>query len=321
MSATIRLGRRGLTLALASLAVSGPRRARADGPVVLSRFDTSYLTDAPSRSRAFNVELAARCIDGVSLASGKVFSFNGVVGERTAAFGFEQSTVLRDRAVAEGMGGGICQVASTLHAAALLAGLEIVSRAPHSRPSRYIRMGLDATVVYPKVDLQIRNQRDDRVVISARAAKGSLVVSVGAASGGRPHVTLVSEILERTRYVRTLEHDPTARPNVIRIKDHGIPGYRVLCTREVTDAEGVTRRHRRVDVYPPTPALLIAPPGLELPAPRSAADTEPFSAEDEAASAAQGPAPEVRFVDDPTERPVHIQLHPMERVVLDNTRS
>src|SRR4051812_27263178 len=104
-----------------------PSSADAGARVVLARFSTTYANDAEHKSRAFNVELGAEAINGKAIAAGATFSFNDAVGERTAAFGYEKSIVLRDGLIAEGVGGGACQVASTLHAAALLGGLEVVA--------------------------------------------------------------------------------------------------------------------------------------------------------------------------------------------------
>jgi vancomycin resistance protein YoaR len=289
------------------------RRIAASSGTLLARFETSYLESAESRPRAFNVELAVSAIDGVAILPGKTFSFNHVVGERTAAFGFEKATVIRDRMVAEGTGGGTCQVASTMHAAALLAGLDIAERVPHSRPSKYIRMGLDATVAYPRLDLKIHNPRPDRVVVRARAARGSLVVMLEADAPERPSVHLVSEILERTPFPQTVERDSLAAPDVVRVKEHGIPGYRVLRTRDIRRADGVVWRDQRLDVYPPTAQRLVAAPRVDVTA---------LAPPEDDVIAPEEPAPaSPRLLDDPALRPTHIQLHPARQVALDNVAS
>jgi hypothetical protein len=307
------IGRRRLVFGVGAVVLSGAgaRRAGASGPNVLSRFETSYLTGPESHTRAFNVELAAGAIDGVAIQPGRVLSFNAVVGERTAAFGFARATVLRDRMVAEGMGGGTCQVASTLHAAALLAGLSIVDRAPHSRPSRYIRMGLDATVAYPRIDLKITNPRKDRIVARARANKGSLVVWFEADGPDHPRVSLVSEILERVPFARNVERDAAAPAGVVHVKEHGIPGYRVRRTRDVIGEDGIDWRDEHLDVYPPTPELLVAPPSFD---PASL-----LPVEEDLIAPEEPPPARPTLTDDPAERPTHIQLHPAGELRLDNS--
>jgi VanW like protein len=313
-----------VAVALAASVAPRGRDAHAGEPVAtpaparttLGRFTTTYAHDAEHHARAFNVELAAEAIDGRVLAPGTTFSFNDVVGERTAAFGFEKATVLRDRMIAEGTGGGTCQVASTLHAAALLAGLDVVARAPHSRPSGYIRMGLDATVVFGKVDLKLKNPRAASVVIHARAARGTLDVWLDG-EGEKPAVTLTSEIVERMPFERAIERagkgDRPVPPDTVRVKAFGIPGFRVQRTRVVRGADGGARREVHVDAYRPTgEVLLVAPDFDEARLGRKADDDDP-----------DGPAPSparpvVRDEGD-AQKPTPLQLRPSTRVELDNS--
>ena len=268
------------------------RPAVAEAPHVLGHFTTTYAVDAEHKARASNVELAADAIDRKVLPPGATFSFNDAVGERTAAFGFAKATVLRDGMLAEGTGGGTCQVASTLHAAALLAGLEIVSRAPHSRPSAYIRMGLDATVVFGTIDLKIRNPGPEPVTIRVHAGKGSLDVALESAAP-KPAVTLTSEIVERTPFANTYERDRAITDDKLHVHAFGIPGFKVLRTRTVDG-----RRDTRLDTYAPVSAVLRA---------ASAAD---------AGTSTEEPAASV--VDPEAVRPALVQVRPSTLVTLDN---
>ncbi len=294
----------------AAPATAATAATRAVRPT-LARFTTTYAHDAEHHGRAFNVELAAEAIDGKELGPGATLSFNDVVGERTAAFGFEKAVVLRDRMIAEGTGGGTCQVASTLHAAALLAGLEIVARAPHSRPSSYIRMGLDATVVFPKIDLKLRNPRADRVFFHARAARGTLDVWIDG-EGEKPSVTLTSEIVERLPFERSIERagkgDRPVPADTVRVKAFGIPGFRVQRTRVVRTADGATRREVRVDEYGPTREVLVVAPSFD-----EARFGDPAGADD--------PSTIVPIAGDDAGalRPTPLQLRPSTRVELDNS--
>ena len=299
----------GAAVAFAGTTLSRVRWARADAASLpLARFTTTYEHDEAHRGRAFNVELAAHSLDGAILAPGATLSFNSIVGERIQAYGYETSVVLRKHLLAEGVGGGTCQVASTLHAAALLAGLDIVERTPHSRPSGYIRMGLDATVVYGAVDLKVRNPRADRVVIRTHADRGTLTVWLVADGPSRPRVSLTSEIVERLPCGRTVEREAFVPEGEVHVRQHGIPGYRVLRTREVTTEQG-TRRDVRTDSYPCVVEALVVNPSF-----------------DEARLALHGPedTPEGRvqpgiFRDEPDAvRPLPVQLHPADRVQLGN---
>ena len=89
---------------------------------------------------------------------GEIFDFNEVVGPRDEANGYKVAPVIAEGELVDGIGGGTCQISGTLHGAAFFAGLEIVERYPHTRPSSYIKMGLDATVVYPTINFRMKNR-------------------------------------------------------------------------------------------------------------------------------------------------------------------
>lgn len=301
--------------------------------IVLGRYSTSYAHDAEHRSRAFNVELSAQAIDGKVLLPGATFSFNDAVGERTASFGFAKSIVLRDGLIAEGTGGGACQVASTLHAAALLAGLEIVARAPHSRPSAYIRMGLDATVALgggSVIDLKVRNATAAPLTIRARATRGTLDVWMSSgASAVRADVSVTSEIVDRFPIPRTVERDARVPENTIRIKAFGIPGYRVKRRRIVRLADGTELGDVRTDLYPATSDIVVVSPSFDATRirlhPRAArveagarAPAElPVPASDETPPEPES-SPPTLLLDPGVARPALVQLRPSTLVRLDN---
>ena len=296
-------------LAFAGETPSGERGGRA----ALGRFATTYANDAEHKARAFNVELAAEAVDGRTIAPGATFSFNDAVGERTAAFGYAKALVLRDGMIAEGVGGGACQVASTLHAAALLAGLDVVVRVPHSRPSAYIRMGLDATVAFPKIDLKLRNPSDSPAIVRARAGKGTLEVWIDAPGATKLEVSLRTEIVERLPFTRTIERDRSISDDKAHLKAFGIPGYRVRRTRTIQRADGSVRRDVRVDVYPPTNAFLRVAPSFDESRLGVRAGDEDDDADDD-----REPAAIVVDPDAKTSRPVLVQLRPSTVVTLDN---
>ncbi len=247
-------------------AASSEDRSSSD---VLARFSTRFLRDSEHRSRAQNLGIAAAALDGAVIAPGAVFSFNERVGERTARLGYEPSLVYRDAQLTQGPGGGTCQVASTFHAAALLAGLAVVVRTSHSRPSTYIRMGLDATVVFGQVDLKIRNPREEpvtvRAVIVEEREDNRLEVRLEGA-GARPLVTLTSEIEERTPASRTLVRDPAQPDDVVLVRAYGVPGYKVRLDRaDRTESTGdePPRKDERPSEYPETPEVLVVSPTFE----------------------------------------------------------
>lgn len=144
----------------------------------IARYETKYNTS--QKDRTTNVTLAASFINGVVLQPGDIFSFNETVGDRTKARGFKDAVVYNNGSKETGIGGGICQVSSTLFNAALLANLEIVERHNHSLKVGYTPNGRDATVFYGNQDFRFRNNSDYPVQISIYCAKGRLLIAINS---------------------------------------------------------------------------------------------------------------------------------------------
>lgn len=123
-------------------------------------------------NRTRNLELACEAIDGYILKPGAVFSFNDTVGERTAEKGYKAATVYSGMESVQELGGGVCQVASTLYYCTLYADLEVVSRAVHTFSVDYVPMGMDATVYWGSLDYQFRNNTDYPIKINASVHDG-----------------------------------------------------------------------------------------------------------------------------------------------------
>lgn len=128
---------------------------------------TSAITNASSSSknRMSNIKLALETINGTCLEPGETFSFNEVVGKRTAERGYKSATAYSGGKVTEELGGGICQVSTTLFNAAVKADLEINERHPHSLTVSYVDLGKDAAVDWGNKDLRFTNNSSDRVYI------------------------------------------------------------------------------------------------------------------------------------------------------------
>ena len=120
-----------------------------------------------SENRINNIELVANKLNGLVLQPGEEFSYNGYVGERTAAAGFKSADAYVNGQVKPEIGGGICQVSSTLYNAVLSSQLEIVERTCHMFAVGYLPKGLDATVSWPGPDFKFRNSRDYPIRLKA----------------------------------------------------------------------------------------------------------------------------------------------------------
>ena len=126
-------------------------------PDLLSTYSTNY--SASNRNRTTNLILAANKINGTVIMPGETFSYNKVVGARTIAAGYKEAPIYVSGKVVDGLGGGICQITTTLYNAAIYANLEIVERSNHQFVPSYAPASRDATVVYGSIDFQFKNNR------------------------------------------------------------------------------------------------------------------------------------------------------------------
>lgn len=127
-------------------------------PDLLSEFSTKYATS--NKNRTTNLILASKKINGTVLMPGETFSYNKVVGARTISAGYKEAPIYVSGKVVDGLGGGICQITSTLYNAVIYANLEIVQRSNHQFVPSYVTASRDATVVYGAIDFQFKNNRN-----------------------------------------------------------------------------------------------------------------------------------------------------------------
>ena len=139
-------------------------------PDLLSTYSTKYSTR--DKDRTTNLQLAANKINGTVLMPGEIFSYNQVVGERTIAAGYKEAPIYVSGEVVDGLGGGICQITSTLYNAVLYANLGIVSRSNHQFVPSYVTASRDATVVYGAIDFKFKNTRDYPIKITCSVSNG-----------------------------------------------------------------------------------------------------------------------------------------------------
>ena len=139
-------------------------------PDLLSSFSTKYY--ASDRDRTTNLQLAANKINGTVVMPGDNFSYNTVVGERTIAAGYKEAPIYVSGEVVDGLGGGICQITSTLYNAVVYANLEIVERSNHQFVPSYVGASRDATVVYGSIDFKFKNNRDYPIKILCSVNNG-----------------------------------------------------------------------------------------------------------------------------------------------------
>ena len=139
-------------------------------PDLLSEFSTKYA--ASNKNRTTNLILASKKINGTVLMPGETFSYNKVVGARTIAAGYKEAPIYVSGRVEDGIGGGICQITTTLYNAVLYANLDIVERSNHQFVPSYAGPSRDATVVYGAIDFKFKNNRDYPIKITCSVSGG-----------------------------------------------------------------------------------------------------------------------------------------------------
>ena len=237
---------------------------KVDVNVVLSEYSTGFSRAGDQARRGKNIDVAASKLDGLVLAPNELVSFNGIVGERSEDNGFQKSWEIFKGEMVEGVGGGTCQVASTFYAAVFFGGREVTERLPHSRPSAYIPMGLDATVVYPIVDLKVRNPYDFPVVIHAKVTGNQLKMQLlGAKKPAK--VSFVREIVSAFAYPRKVSFESKLRYSKrVVLRQHGIRGYKIKRTRTLVFADGTRKKEENTDLYPATAEIYEVPPDFDV---------------------------------------------------------
>ncbi|MEO7035964.1 MAG: VanW family protein [Polyangiaceae bacterium] len=255
---------------------------------ILGYFETHYDRSARFQARSFNLRLAASKLDGQVLLPGEVFDFNETVGPRDEANGYKVAKVIAEGEIVDGIGGGTCQISGTLHGAAFFAGLDIVERYPHTRPSGYIKMGMDATVVYPTINFRIRNSFSFPIVLHETVKNGTVRAEILGRKRTRT-VTLIRRI-DAALPFEEVERPDKDLPNGLRVlAQRGVPGFKLRRYRIIREGDNAVRE-RWDDTYPPTSQIVRVGAGdLSKDHVKVQDDQHPEYVADELLVATQGP--------------------------------
>ena len=176
-------------------------------PDVLASYRSAHTYD---NNRTTNLKLACEAIDGTVLSPGEVFSFNKVVGERTAEKGYREGIIYADGGEQEmSEGGGICQIVSSVYMCALTSDMQIVERQPHMYPVSYVKPGCDATVYWGAVDFKFKNTNSTPIKINASVSGGYVDISFVGTKEHDYSITMTSQLVETIPYEEVETVDPT----------------------------------------------------------------------------------------------------------------
>lgn len=189
-------------------------------------------------ARTTNLELACEAIDGTILNPGDVFSFNDVVGERTADKGYQAATVFVSGTSKPELGGGVCQVASTIYYACLQADLNIVERLEHMYTVDYVPLGMDATVYWGSVDFKFSNFTEYPLRIDASVYDGYVHIALVGTKTTDTRVELEGRMLSSTQWKDVTEVDETKPADYKEVTVTPYVGYKYYTVKRYVDANG-----------------------------------------------------------------------------------
>lgn len=200
-------------------------------PDRLATFSTNY--QASNTKRTTNLILAANKINGTVLLPGEEFSYNKIVGERTVEAGFKEAATFSGGKVVDGLGGGICQISSTLYDAVIMANLDVTERRNHQFVTSYVGAGKDATVVWGSQDFKFKNTRKYPIRITATVQGGVATIQVwGVKEEVEYDITIETKKTATIKYTTEYVQDaslPAGQQKVVQAGNNGrkVEAYKV----------------------------------------------------------------------------------------------
>lgn len=251
-----------------SLSRSSPQKTTGEiATMAINGLLASYATtfDPGDGDRSYNIKMAGMALDGLFISPGEVFSFNDVVGSRSAEAGYKIAKIIMNNEFVEGPGGGVCQVSSTLYNVVLLANLEILERSNHSLPVYYVPPGRDATVAENYIDFKFKNSTPGFLYLKTFFSPGRIIVKIYGDLQYRQEVTIRTKEVEVVPFKEIYVQDPTLGVGEVRLKRKGIPGSRVVAERVLVE-NGLTRVENLPDsLYRPVDQIITLGPGVQPP--------------------------------------------------------
>ncbi|GAB6157030.1 VanW family protein [Desulfotomaculum varum] len=221
-------------------------RLRINGKI--AEFTTKF--DASNINRTVNIRTAAARINGVMLAPGQEFSFNKIVGERTGKAGYRPAAVIVANKFEEALGGGICQVSTTLYNAILLAGLTPVERHNHSLAIGYVPLGRDAAVAWHQLDFRFKNTLSGHIYLRTVVTSDAITVQVFGDTADKKDIVVRSWVTETIIPDQVIkEYDPALPPGEEVTVAPAYAGFRAKAERIIKEHGTVVKREVLPDSY------------------------------------------------------------------------
>ncbi|WHH57236.1 VanW family protein [Petroclostridium sp. X23] len=202
----------------------------------LASYTTTFNVNQIQRSH--NVILAASKINEVALGPGDIFSYNDIVGVRSEDTGFQNAKVYENGRIVDGIGGGICQISSTLYNAVLYSDLEVLDRLNHSMTVSYVPMGQDATVVYGLIDFKFKNNTAWPIKVMSTLKNGHVTFDIlGTNDHPGRTIEIENQVIQTIPFTTKAIEDPNLEEGKTVIEQKGGNGY-VVDTYKIVKQDG-----------------------------------------------------------------------------------
>lgn len=224
----------------------------------LSSYTSSYVNS--DSNRASNVALGARMLNGTIVMPGETFSFNAVMGDcGLSSRGFKPAAVFKGGKVVQEVGGGICQISSTLYVSVLYANLGIVSRSNHALPVGYVPVSLDATVYYPYLDFKFKNTREYpiKIVATTTSSRKLTIAIYGTEEEKEYDVELTSWVTSSVPSKVQEQQDSSLALGKTKVIQAGSAGYKSVAYKTVKyNGKVISKELLSQDSYGSTPKII-----------------------------------------------------------------
>jgi vancomycin resistance protein YoaR len=224
---------------------------------ILGTYETSF--NSKNNNRANNIKVATNKINNILIDSNESFSFNKLIGKRSIEQGFKEAPIILNGDMKLGMGGGICQVSSTVYNAALYSGLEIVQARNHSIPSGYIQKGRDATVSYGNIDLIFKNKYNSPILIQNRVEDNRIISTIYGSEEDRKEIDIKIDIVKTIPQKIVVKESDKLSEGKTEVSERGRKGYKVNTYRLYKNKDGNIDKEEFINesYYPPKNKIVL----------------------------------------------------------------
>lgn len=240
---------------------------------LVASFTTRF--DLRKTNRAFNIKVAAQALDGIEIKPGEVFSFNKIVGPRSQEAGYKPAPAILNNEFIDSLGGGVCQVSTTLYNTLLLADVQIIERSSHSLVVSYVPLGQDAAVAYGGKNLRFKNNYDTHLLTKSKVVGNSVTFKLFGDIKNKKYVKVLNTTIEEFPFKTVNKPDPTLPAGKQTVKQKGARGYTIISYRLVYSGGQLIKKEKLPNsFYNPLDQIILIGSG------RAAYSTGPLNGTD-----------------------------------------